>query len=167
MNSSRPKTVLFAHFETLISHSEVVGWMNNYLPLVQNESFSREYPSFPGDTLQRGCTPLAESTSNLYKPWQPQPRNSYNNSTIPHPWESRARDVHFIIFFPSSPPLVPLPRASPTSYTLRRVSSPPQPLSFPHLPPSWAPFAHEATHHHPRWEGDKSWRRRGRGDSEG
>lgn len=26
--------------------------MNNYLPLVQNESFSREYPSFPGDTLQ-------------------------------------------------------------------------------------------------------------------
>lgn len=25
VNGSRPKTVLFAHFETLISHSEVVG----------------------------------------------------------------------------------------------------------------------------------------------
>lgn len=49
--------------------------MNNYLPLlVQNESFSQPLAATPGDTLRgRERTISTESTSNLYKPWQPQP----------------------------------------------------------------------------------------------
>lgn len=99
--------------------------MNNYLPLlVQNESFSQPLAATPGDTLRgRERTISTESTSNLYKPWQPQPPSGtliiiprFLPPPPPSPpfprLETRARDVHFIIFFfpslffsPSPPPI--------------------------------------------------------------
>lgn len=124
--------------------------MNNYLPLlVQNESFSQPLslqPLTPGDTLRRegggGRTISTESTSNLYKPWQPQPpfRNSYNNSTIPppplpfHAWKpGRAMfiSLFFFLFLSlslSSPFSIPLGSSSfasiaNPSYTRRRYTS--------------------------------------------
>lgn len=109
--------------------------MNNYLPLlVQNESFSQPLAATPGDTLRgRERTISTESTSNLYKPWQPQPPSG-TLIIIPrflpllpllppfHAWKpGRAMFISLFFFFPSlffspSPPpslSVPLPsRAS-------------------------------------------------------
>lgn len=149
--------------------------MNNYLPLlVQNESFSQPLAATPGDTLRgRERTISTESTSNLYKPWQPQPPSGtliiiprFLPPPPPSPpfprLETRARDVHFIIFFFPFSFFLPLPSPHPFRFLFLREHREPvvHPTSLGSLvttkPPPCPPpcrhprFAHEGSRHHHR-----------------